>query len=244
MPSLKVSILGTVSLTEQDQERIPSSSRTRAVLLALASSANNRASVDHLCEVLWDAPPRSATRNLRTYVSQLRRQMGAHQWALRTHRGGAGGSGEYELMVDRHHIDLCRFRDLTQRANLLQILSIDKTESFFLFERSLRLWRSNLGPGLPMSRAIHALCTGINLERAAAIERFTQLAIDLGHGHFALPDLIPHIVRHPDRARAHELFRVVEARTRQAEALGWIDAYRRRFPEHVSTSPIYPERTP
>ena len=187
------------------------SAMTRAVMLSLACADNQRLSVDRLCALLWDNPPQSAISNLRNYVSHLRKLL-PEGFTIRTHRAAVGGGdGGYELQGSRRHLDMWVFRDLLRQAGTLH--GNQPARSLDLYERSLKQWKSDIGFGLPVSTGIRTLCTGLNLERATAVECYASLAINMGHGNTALPELASHVARHPHRGDARRLLDIVDRGT-------------------------------
>ena len=107
--------------------------RQRAVLALLLLHANHVVSSDRLIDDVWgERPPRSAASTLQSYVSRLRRTLGAHAlWSAQT---------GYELRVAPERIDLHRFRALAidGRAHLA---SGEPKKAVAALQEALSLWR-------------------------------------------------------------------------------------------------------
>ena len=101
---MRFGILGPLEVILDGRVVAVGGPKPRALLGLLLVHADETVSAERLIEDLWDEdPPRSAASTLQTYVSQLRRQLGAD--VVETVAGG------YRLRVDREALDARRFED-------------------------------------------------------------------------------------------------------------------------------------
>ena len=100
---MDVGVLGPVRAHTDSGEVVLSAAKERSVLATLALHAGAVVTPDALIDALWGAtPPESARKTLQTYVSNIRRALGAD--VVGTDPNG------YVLHVDRDAVDVLRFR--------------------------------------------------------------------------------------------------------------------------------------
>src|SRR5215210_4784521 len=113
---MRFSVLGPLAVTDDGGEPVDVGGRQpRMVLAALVAAAGRPVSADALIDIIWgDAPPRSATGTLQTYVSRLRHGL--------EERGGPAlvldGAG-YRLELAGHDVDSDRFERLAAEGETL-----------------------------------------------------------------------------------------------------------------------------
>src|SRR5829696_8891472 len=98
-------VLGSLEVVGADGPVEIRAAKPRALLAILLMNANRVMAADALIDALWPVPPASAAKVLQTYVSQLRRLLGAERIAT----SGAG----YALRIDRGELDSARFEELS-----------------------------------------------------------------------------------------------------------------------------------
>jgi DNA-binding SARP family transcriptional activator len=190
--------------------------RQRAVLALLLLHANRVLPSELLIDDVWgERPPPSAASTLSSYVSRLRRALGAD--ALLSAPAG------YELRVAPERIDVLRFRALAEegRAHLARG---EPRRAAAALQDALSLWRGepfgDLGYEEWASReagALRELHTSVHEDRIDA-----ELA--LGRHAEVVGELELLVLRHPLRERLRRQLMLALYRSgRQAEAL---DAYR------------------
>ncbi|GIG55890.1 hypothetical protein Lfu02_02620 [Longispora fulva] len=111
----------------------PRAAKLAALLTALLLNANAWVKVDDLIEAIWheQAMPPSAVRNLRSYVWQLRKQLGDRL---------EGGSGGYRLRVASAELDLDVAADLAGAARTA-LLAGEYEQAAGHAAAALGLWR-------------------------------------------------------------------------------------------------------
>jgi DNA-binding SARP family transcriptional activator len=207
-------VLGPLAV-ERDGAPVPLGAAKQQALLALLLLEDGRpVSVGRLIEGLWGAaPPRSATKAIQLYVSQLRKLLGGD--AIET-RGDA-----YALRVAS--LDLREFERLAGEGRA-QAAAGRFDDASHRFAAADAHWRGDAlagldEPGLAAPRA--------RLEELRLLVRELWVDARLALGEHA--DLVPELSmlarRHPLRERLHEqLMLALYREGRQADAL---EAYRR-----------------
>ncbi|WBB79711.1 AfsR/SARP family transcriptional regulator [Micromonospora sp. WMMD882] len=154
-------ILGSTEVTEGGRSLAVGGPKPRRALAALLLEAGRVVPVESLVDAVWgDEPPRSAVNALQTYVSRLRRVLGAG--TLCRHRAG------YRLTADPDLIDARRFERLLA-AGRAALAGGDPRVGHRRVEEALGLWR---GPALldvgdaPFAQAEIARLTELRLVAA------------------------------------------------------------------------------
>ncbi|SCL42093.1 Predicted ATPase [Micromonospora pallida] len=130
-------ILGPTEVTEGGRSLAIGGPKPRAALAALLLDANRIVSVEGLVDAVWgDQPPPSAVNALQTYVSRLRRVLGAE--TLCRHPAG------YRLVAAPDLIDGGRFERLLAEGRTA-LAAGDPRAGHRAVEEALALWR---GPAL------------------------------------------------------------------------------------------------
>src|SRR5688572_7583538 len=108
---MRFRVLGPLEVRGPDGEaRALPAAKERLVVATLLARANSVVGVDTLVDVLWDeAPPRTAAKTLQTYISSMRRALGADRIVTR-----APG---YLLRADDDELDSAVFVDLAEAGH-------------------------------------------------------------------------------------------------------------------------------
>jgi DNA-binding SARP family transcriptional activator len=187
--------------------------KRRALLALLVLRAGQAISVEAIVDALWgDNAPPGAPGTVRTYVSQLRKQLGAAAGRAPF----ASGAGRYELVI-AEDVDAAEFEQLVMAG----IDEPDLTERVAALDRALELWRGDPLPEFAGAGwADQALNHWRRLHRVAQEGR-TDALLALGRHREVLPLLERLVVDEP----LHERYwaQLVVARHgagRRADALG------------------------
>src|SRR5512145_645103 len=114
---LAISILGPIDVVRDGRHVELGSPQQRAVLALLALRPGAYVPLDAIVDALWpEDPPASAAKVVQTYISRLRRALGAEAIDLR--------DGGYALRVPREAVDAVRFEDLLSRGRATEALSL------------------------------------------------------------------------------------------------------------------------
>ncbi|MCT2594784.1 winged helix-turn-helix domain-containing protein [Streptomyces sp. N2-109] len=168
-------ILGPLEIGGTDEIASPT---RRALLTALLLRAPQSVGIGELSELLWDDPPASATANIRSHLTGLRRSLDAAvpglSHRLKTYRGSRSG---YTLYVGSEELDLHLFTMSARRGRTL-LMRGEVDEAVAVLEKALALWRAPFGRDLPPTRWFDAHATGINSARFDAYQDlFAALAL-------------------------------------------------------------------
>src|SRR5262245_50063429 len=102
-------LLGPLEVVSRDQPLALGGAKQRALLAVLLLRANDVVATERLIDLVWgESPPPTVAKSVQTYVSRLRRQLGAGRLVTR-----APG---YLLRVDPLEVDLARFERLVADA--------------------------------------------------------------------------------------------------------------------------------
>jgi len=175
---LRVGLLGP-TVVEVDGRTVPvPGAPQRAVLARLALSPRRTVPDDDLVDVLWPAdPPDNALGNLQSYVSRLRRVVGAAVIG----RDTVG----YRLELDPEAVDVGRFDALVGRAEAAG----DAPAAVALFAEALDLWRGEPFADLPDPLALAPDRARLAALHRRAVEGWLAARSAAGEGAALLPDL-------------------------------------------------------
>src|SRR5262245_28547664 len=130
-------VLGPLEVLTADGEKLAlGGAMQQSVLASLLLRAGQTVAVDRLIDDLWDEPPETATRTIRTYVSRLRHEL--PKGAIESRRGG------YRLVLDGAELDLEMFERHAGEGNTA-LAAGDHEQAADLLREALALWR---GPAL------------------------------------------------------------------------------------------------
>jgi DNA-binding SARP family transcriptional activator len=229
--ALKFSVLGPVRAWRDGVEVALGPRQQRAVLAVLLLNNGALVPVDQLIDALWGSrPPASAAALVRTYITGLRRILGAEGRLIRTQ------SGSYGLSVPMESVDLERIRRLIPLTQGTQKHDIRATAIAALREE-LSLWS---GRPLADLDSAFALAERVSLEelRLLGIEQFTSADIESGRHAQAAAELLGLVKAHPLRERLCELLMLALYKSgRQAEALAAYDDARNLLRDDLGVDP-------
>jgi DNA-binding SARP family transcriptional activator/Tfp pilus assembly protein PilF len=213
--SLSISVLGPLWVSAGGRPVSVTTSRLRALLVALALSADDEVSVGRLAGIIWDTtPPVHVRRATQVYVTRLRKLLGAD--AIVTSPAG------YRLHVHPEQVDAILFERLVDAAAVG-----DPAAERAGLERALALWR-----GTPFDGVRSAWLESVESHRlteryAAALERRIELDLDLGGSAELVAELLDLTARYPLRERLWgHLITALWRSGQQADALA---AYQRLY---------------
>ncbi|WP_082772349.1 BTAD domain-containing putative transcriptional regulator [Actinoplanes sp. TFC3] len=172
-------LLGPVRAWRDGTELALGSARRLAVLSVLALHANHSVSRELLVAAMWgEDPPASATGNVYTYVSALRRVLepGRDRWAAG--QVLTSGGGTYRLHVRERDIDVFRFEALRQEAKQHRAGG-DRAGELNALAGALRLWHGEPLAGVPGPFA-EAQRLRLTELRLATAERHATLLTEVG----------------------------------------------------------------
>jgi predicted ATPase/DNA-binding SARP family transcriptional activator len=201
----------------------------RVLLARLALAAGRAVTTAELIASLWvGEPPANAEGNLHSYVSRLRRAIGAE----RVVREPAG----YRLRIEPADVDIGQVEQLAKAAQ--EVAPSDPALAAGLLGEALGLWR-----GQPLMDLADPLAFAPELARISAWrrqleEQWFELGLETGRAAALLPELEQATAAEPTDERAHLLLmRALHQVGRTAEALRVGEALRRRMIEESGLDP-------
>ncbi|HEY4465136.1 MAG TPA: BTAD domain-containing putative transcriptional regulator [Streptosporangiaceae bacterium] len=233
---LRFAVLGPVRAWRGPDELDLGAPQQRVVLARLLLAEGRHVSLDALIAALWDEPPRAATGTVRTYVSRLRRILGA----------GAGGESSliesagdgYRFPLRSTALDLKHFLRLTKEAQAAGNDSqVGLAQAAGLLRDALGLWQGMPLAGLPGPYAESQRVRLTELYQAATEDRLAA-DIELGRHVGAAAELQNLVASHPMRERLRELLMLALYRSgRQADALAAFGDAQRLLSEELGIDP-------
>ena len=222
--------MGPVKVDFESGEVALRSGKERALLAALALSVGHVVASEALVDALWgDAPPRTARKTLQTYVSNIRRVLGAD--VISTEASG------YALHVADDDVDVVRFRALVHDAETsLRAGTVDEASA--KLSEAVALWRGDPFADAASDSALSAEGIRIREEYLSALE--ARIAADLAAGRHAdvVGELEVLVREHPFRERLWGHLMVALYRGgRQADALAAYQRARNILTEELGLEP-------
>lgn len=223
-------ILGPLEAREGDEQLPLGGAKQRGLLALLLIRANEVVSRDRLIDELWgEDPPKAAANVLQTYVSHLRKVIGAETLVTR-----APG---YAIEIAPGQLDLHNFERLVEEAGRA-LGDGDAKSAAGSCREALGLWR---GPALadftyePFAEPVIARLEELRL---VALERRIDADIELGRHEELVGELEGLAAEHPLRERLRaQLMLALYRSGRQAEALEGYQAARRALVDQLGIEP-------
>jgi predicted ATPase/DNA-binding SARP family transcriptional activator len=227
---LEVALLGPVTVALEGRPAPVAGAPQRTLLARLALDPGRTVSDDALLDALWPggAPP-NASGNLQSYVSRLRRVLGASA----VERQPMG----YRLAVERDQVDVARFEALADEAHRL-VAADDPASASGRFGEALALWR-----GEPFADVTDPLAFGPERARLAVVHHRTRVGwlaarVASGEADGALADLERAVAEDPTDEAVHlVLVRALHVLGRSGDALRVAADLRRRVVDATGLDP-------
>jgi DNA-binding SARP family transcriptional activator len=228
-------LLGPVEVRSGAAHLQLSSQRQRAVLAALLLTPGAVVAPHRLVEMVWgDAAPASAVANLRTHVSQLRRQLAGVEDGDPRILARAGG---YLIDIHRDKLDIERFEQLAESGRCARLFGDDQRAAG-LFGQALQLWRGTPLANLRSTAAIDSEVQRLHESRLAVIEALCRCRLNLGAHAEVAGDLRRLVAEYPLHERLWTLLLTALAGAgQQAAALAAYEVFRRRLVDELGTRP-------
>ena len=223
-------ILGPIEAREADRVLVGGAGKQVALLALLLLRRNEVIPIDRLVDDLWgDRAPRTASKTLQTYVSQLRRALG--EGVIETHSHG------YRLSVPDAALDADRFRaSVTAGRRALELGEPEDAAS--TLRGALELWRGPALAELQYEEWARAPAERLEDERLEAIELRVEADLARGRERHVLGELEGLVRKHPTREDLLALLMVALYRCgRQADALAAYRVGRVRLLEELGIEP-------
>ena len=229
---MRFGLLGALEVRDDAGAPVDVGGRQPRLLLALLLLQPRRpVSVEALTDAIWgEEPPASATGTLQSYVSRLRRVLGAHGVTL-----GFSESG-YALDVDPEQVDAHRFERLAADAH--RLVDADPERASRLASEALALWRGTALQDLADVEAARGAATRWEELRLVALEDRFAAELALGHHQLVVGELTEAARAHPFREGLHAKLGLALYRSgRQADALRAVAAASTSLREELGIEP-------
>nr|SBO94128.1 putative regulatory protein [Nonomuraea gerenzanensis] len=201
------------------------------LLAVLLCQAGYPVSEDQLVVALWgDSPPKSATKNVQTYVHRLRRRLGDPALVVRQ---GAG----YLIPVAGDELDAARFEALAGAGQAVAAAGEPEQATHRLHE-ALSLWRGPAFAGMTDVPMLAAEASRLDEVRLSVLQ--SRIAVDLSMGRHAglLGELTALTGEYPLRERLRaQLMLALYRCGRRADALAEYARARRTLIEETGLDP-------
>jgi len=207
-------VLGPVEVVGESGPVELGGGKPRKVLAVLLANLGRWVSVDRLVDEVWGQDsPASAVNTLQSYLSRLRRGLGADRLV--------SGRAGYCLMGEGAVCDAAEFERLIEEADSEQ----DRAGRRRLLTEALSLWRGNPYEDVGDTPTMIAERARLGERRLVAVERRVAADLDLGEHQRLVSELELLVDEHPWRERLWGQLMLAYYRSgRQADALA---AYRR-----------------
>ncbi len=205
--------------------------KQRLLLAVLLARPGSIITTDELVDALWgEAPPSSARENLRTYVHQLRRLIGADRLT------GAGRSG-FAVLADTAELDAAEAAHLVA-AGLAALATGDVDAGAARLRQALALWRGEPFAGLDDTPVLAGEVARLRELRLTALEHRIGADLDRGHETGLTAELTDLVRDHPYREHFSAQLMIALYRTgRRAEALATYRSLRDRLADDLGIEP-------
>lgn len=209
--------------------------KQRALLGVLLLHANEVVPTERLIDELWgDRSPPTAVKLVQTYVSQLRRVLGAT--SIETRPPG------YLLRVEEDALDVTRFRRLATEARRLAA-SGQSERAQALYGEALALWRGPPLADVSLESFARNEVDRLAEERLSVVIDRIDCDLALGRHNELVPELDTLVKQHPlhERLRAQLMLSLYRS-GRQGDALATYQKARRVLAEQLGLEPGEPLR--
>ncbi|WP_344144262.1 AfsR/SARP family transcriptional regulator [Streptomonospora arabica] len=194
---MRFGILGRLEVVNGDLEYTPGSPKLRQLLALLLCSPNKALSTDAIIDELWcDAPPRSVTTTLQTYVYQLRKAMSQHFPGHFSGESLVTCSPGYVLRVPEDRIDSISFERYNQEGRE-HFYAGHPVEARAKLNAALALWRGDAMADVQRGHRLQAHAVGLEEQRIECLQLRIAAEMRLGRQHECISELRSIVATYP-----------------------------------------------
>ncbi|MGI5330781.1 AfsR/SARP family transcriptional regulator [Actinomadura nitritigenes] len=231
-PAVRFEVLGSLRVRGAAGPVPLGTPKARGLLAALLCGPNRPVALETLVDALWgEEPPKSATKNIQSYVHRLRRALGDPDRIARTGPG-------YLLRVRPGELDAHAFERLVREGGAAARRG-DDARAARLLRDAAAAWRGeDAYAGVPDVPLVRAEARRLAEARLAALRDRIDAELRLGRHAALVPELSALTARHPLREELWERLMTALYRSgRQADALRAFGDARRVLAEEAGLDP-------
>jgi DNA-binding SARP family transcriptional activator/tetratricopeptide (TPR) repeat protein len=224
---MRFGILGRLEVHGADGNPLDlGGAQPRLITAALVAADGRTLTADALIDAIWgERPPASPIGSLQTYISRLRRHLGAG--ALVWDAPG------YRLVVERHQVDAWRFEQLADDGRAA-LVDGDPERARRLLLEGEALWRGSALPEVADIDQFRGVASRLEERRLVAAEHRFEAELELGRHELIVGELAQAVISQPFREVLRSQLALALYRSgRQAEALRSISAARTTFADEL-----------
>lgn len=217
---MRVRILGPLEVEDESGRALElGPPKQRALLALLVISPNSLLSTERIVDELWgDQPPTDGPRNVRVYVSRLRKVLEPGRAKRAPGRLIVTEQAGYALRIDPERIDAHQFERLIGEAR--SEIADDPESARSTIVEALGLWRDHPLAGLELEDFAQGEIRRLEELHLTALELRLEASLRVDEPRSVVPELEKLVVEHPLRERFVALLMEALADSgRQAEAL-------------------------
>ncbi|MEU2447449.1 BTAD domain-containing putative transcriptional regulator [Streptomyces althioticus] len=194
MATVRFGVLGRLTVWRAGEPLELGTPKGRVVLAVLLARPGRPVTADALAEALWGGDrPRSAVKNVQTYVHRLRQILGDPERIVRQ-------GGGYLVRAGRDELDATRFDDLAESARAA-LAAGDPVTARRVFGEALELWRGPAFEGVADIPALTTQAARLDESRLGVLEERIDVDLRLGRHGELLGELTALTMEHPFRER-------------------------------------------
>lgn len=231
---VSINILGPFELWVGGRDLAPTAPKQRQVLAMLAQRRNSIVQTHDLIMEIWgQAPPKSVSTTLQTYIYKLRKVFNENGHVDLLQTRGAG----YVLCVSDEQLDLGRFEaEYTKGCRLADEGNTERAS--VVLAEALLLWRGAPLADVPQGEFLGAFATHLEERRNQALERHIDVELLLGRHTQMVSELKSLTAAHPLHERFHfDLMSALNRVGRRYEALEVFQALRECLKRELGVEP-------
>jgi DNA-binding SARP family transcriptional activator len=232
-PDIVVRILGPFEVCRGSQFVDLGSLKQRVVLAMLVCAANSIVPTERLMDALWsDDPPRTATKNLQVYLSQLRKILFPGRGGLLSHH-----TFGYRISLEPSQLDVSDFERMAREGRLALRAGNDERAAAML-RSALDLWRGPALADLQSVPRVQAEAARLEERRISTYEDWFDAELALGHTTDVLDEVDRLVDSYPlrERLRSQQMTALYQS-GRQSEALAVFDEIRQALARELGLTP-------
>lgn len=225
-------VLGELDIISSEGDRTIARGKRMELLAILLLRANETVPLDQIIEGIWESrPPKSATRNVRTYAWHIRSYLGQEANRLAATPGG------YFISCAPEELDLSIFQRLAEDASRAANRGDNRLASE-KYRQALALWRGNPFGGANLSQYLRAEVDWMIERRLSVFEELMDVFAAEGAYQEIIEKVGREVIRYPLRESLHEkIMKAFFHSGRHGDALAAFHKARKAFGAELGIEP-------